>query len=117
MKTHLPVVLLIIMLHVKKVPSLECYNCNQTKYTGCTRIKNCSHSEQFCTKYMATTLSGFRLEKDCAVICPITKTTWPALYSFHCCQEDRCNDVAAVRCSKSLLAMTLVFGALIELEL
>ncbi|XP_070796900.1 weak toxin 1-like [Pituophis catenifer annectens] len=117
MKTHLPVVLLTIVVQIKKVPSLECYTCNQTSYSGCTRIKNCSHHEVFCTRYTATSLSGFLLQKGCAVKCPISKTTWPSLYTLTCCQEDRCNHMTAVRCSKSLLAVTLVFGALIDLEL
>ncbi|XP_058031632.1 ly6/PLAUR domain-containing protein 2-like isoform X2 [Ahaetulla prasina] len=59
MKTNLPVVLLTIILHIKKVPSLECYICNQTSYSRCSRIKNCSHDEVFCTSYTAQCLRCF----------------------------------------------------------
>uniref|UniRef100_A0A8C6XFZ2 UPAR/Ly6 domain-containing protein n=1 Tax=Naja naja TaxID=35670 RepID=A0A8C6XFZ2_NAJNA len=78
------------------VPSLVCYSCNQTSYSGCTSIKNCSHHEYFCTRYTATSLSGFVLQKGCADKCPISKSSWPSLYTLTCCQEDRCNRVTAV---------------------
>nr|XP_028591883.1 ly6/PLAUR domain-containing protein 2-like isoform X2 [Podarcis muralis] len=52
----LPVLLLTAILWTKTASSLECYTCNETKYSGCDTVVNCSITDRFCTRYTAQAL-------------------------------------------------------------
>ncbi|XP_077209692.1 uncharacterized protein LOC143845283 [Paroedura picta] len=85
---------------------LECYECNTTLYVGCTTVVNCSGSERFCTKFTATTISGFVIRQSCSSKCPIAaKKKWPPLYTAMCCQTNRCNRASRVASCRSLLLL------------
>ncbi|CAI5778901.1 Hypothetical predicted protein [Podarcis lilfordi] len=110
----LPVLLLTTILWTKTASSLECYTCNETKYSGCDTVVNCSQTDRFCTRYTETTSStGYAVEQRCSNTCLIAKVSWPSLFTFTCCQEDRCNGTANVRFGMLMLVVLVVIRALI----
>nr|XP_056710608.1 weak toxin CM-13b-like [Euleptes europaea] len=97
----------------KRASSLECFICNSTKYIGCTTTVNCSATEHFCTRLTVTKISGYQIMQSCATICPIAKKRWPPLYTFMCCQTDRCNGASGVVSHRTLLT-TATFVSLVR---
>ncbi|XP_048338627.1 weak toxin CM-13b-like [Sphaerodactylus townsendi] len=97
----------------KRANSLECFICNSTKYTGCDTVENCTAKERFCTRFTATTISGFLIMQSCATVCPIARRRWPPQYTFMCCQTDGCNHASGVTSYGTLLAIA-AFASLVR---
>ncbi|XP_067323122.1 lymphocyte antigen 6E-like [Anolis sagrei] len=113
----LPVLLLMIALGTESALSLECYSCNVSKYIGCITTVNCTDAEKYCMMHTVTTTDGFVIEQGCVEVCPIAVTTWPALYTYTCCQEDQCNSVVSTRRFTPLLTIIVIIKTLATMEL